>query len=330
MHSSRSPTSDFWHRNHAMTSNRFVTTLVLAVLFAAGLSACSEDKASSTGKTADPAAGGPLSVYVVNYPLQYFAERIGGPHIRVTLPAPAEGDPAFWEPDVEQIAAYQQADLILLNGASYAKWVRRVSLPESRLVETSVAFADRYIPLDAQATHSHGAAGEHQHGEVAFTTWLDPQQAIRQAAAIRDALVRLRPAAEAVFLQRFASLQQDLQALDEQLGAAFDAYKGQPLLFSHPVYQYVIRRYAIMGHELHWEPDRMPGPEEWRAFDKLLDEFPARWMLWEGAPESDIAAALDQRGVEVLLFEPGANKPTDGDYLGVMRENLARLSGQLR
>ena len=65
----------------------------------------------------DPDA--PLSVYVVNYPLQYFAERIGGPDVRVVFPAPADGDPAFWKPSPEQIAAYQKADLILLNGASY-------------------------------------------------------------------------------------------------------------------------------------------------------------------------------------------------------------------
>ena len=276
------------------------------------------------------AASGPLSVYVVNYPLQYFAERIGGPHIRVTFPAPPEGDPAFWEPGVEQIAAYQQADLILLNGASYAKWVQRVSLPESRLVDTSVAFADRYILLEAQATHSHGAAGEHQHGEVAFTTWLDPQQAIRQAAAIHDALVRLRPEAEAIFQQRLASLQQDLQALDEQFAVAFDSYKGQPLLFSHRVYQYLIRRYAIEGYELHWEPDRMPNADEWRAFDRLLEEFPARWVVWEDEPSPDMVAALDQRGVAALVFEPVANKPTDGDYLSIMQENLARLSRQRR
>jgi zinc transport system substrate-binding protein len=271
-----------------------------------------------------------ITVYTVNYPLQYFAERIGGAHVRVVFPVPVDADPAFWEPGVEQIRAYQQADLILLNGASYANWVKRVSLPESRLVDTSATFADRYIPTIDQATHSHGAAGEHQHGHVAFTTWLDPQQAISQATAIRDALMRRRPSAKAVFREGFASLQQDLQELDEQLATAIAEYKAQPLLFSHPVYQYLIRRYAIEGYELHWEPDSMPGPGEWRALDELLQQHPARLMIWEGMPEPEIVTALDQRGVETLVFEPVANQPTDGDYLSVMRENLARLSGQYR
>ena len=37
-----------------------------------------------------------LSVYVVNYPLKYFAERIAGEHATVILPVPAGNDPAFW------------------------------------------------------------------------------------------------------------------------------------------------------------------------------------------------------------------------------------------
>ena len=59
--------------------------------------------ASAGAKDADA----PLSVFVVNYPLQYFAERISGPDVRVVFPAPADGDPAFWKPSPEQIAAYQ-------------------------------------------------------------------------------------------------------------------------------------------------------------------------------------------------------------------------------
>ena len=55
-----------------------------------------------------------MTVYVVNYPLQYLAERIGGEHVKVVFPAPAGIDPAYWMPDVKTISDYQKADLILL------------------------------------------------------------------------------------------------------------------------------------------------------------------------------------------------------------------------
>ena len=116
---------------------------------------------------------GQLLVYAVNYPLAYMAERIGGKQVRVEFPAPAGADPAYWKPGLEVIARYQEADLILLNGAGYAGWIGKVSLPPSALEDTSKAFRDRYVKLEEKTTHLHGPEGKHEHGEVAFTTWLD-------------------------------------------------------------------------------------------------------------------------------------------------------------
>lgn len=270
-------------------------------------------------------AAAPLSVYVVNYPLQYFAERIGGPDVRVVFPAPADGDPAFWKPSPEQITAYQKADLILLNGASYAKWVAHVSLPASRMVDTSAAFADRFIPLKDQVTHSHGLAGKHEHGDVAFTTWLDHQQAIIQAQAVRDALIRKRPGAAGDFNQRFDTLTAELKNLDEQLAVVVKAGVSQPLVFSHPVYQYFIRRYGLNGQEVHWEPEASPTPEQWAELERLLKEHPAQWMIWEGTPNPPTVDELKKSGLGSVVFGPCGNVPDSGNYLSVMSENVLNL-----
>ena len=141
----------------------------------------------SIGATAS-GAGSVLNVYVVNYPLKYFAERIGGDHVKVEFPVSADVDPAYWNPDLADISAYQKADLILLNGAGYAKWMAKVSLPRSKIVDTSRQFKDRYITTKEVMTHSHGAAGEHAHEDLAFTTWLDFELAARQAKAIAEAI----------------------------------------------------------------------------------------------------------------------------------------------
>ena len=82
-------------------------------------------------------------MYVVNYPLKYFATRIAGDAAEVVFPAPPDEDPAFWKPDVETIASFQRADLILRNGASYARWADHATLPASKVVDTSTRFRDR-------------------------------------------------------------------------------------------------------------------------------------------------------------------------------------------
>ena len=142
------------------------------------------------------------TVYVVNYPLQYVAERIGGEQVNVVFPATADEDPAFWKPDVETIAAFQAADLILINGAGYAKWLKTASLPKSKMIDTSRRFKADYIEIQDAGTHSHGPTGEHSHAGTAFTTWLDFRQAAQQAQAVTEGLSRLLPEHKDTFEQR--------------------------------------------------------------------------------------------------------------------------------
>lgn len=268
---------------------------------------------------------GVLSVYTVNYPLQYFAERIGGEHVEVSFPAPPDGDPAYWNPDPDSIAAYQRADLILLNGASYAKWVATVTLPTSKLVDTSEGFQDRYIIIEGAVVHSHGPEGEHSHGETAFTTWLDPSLAIEQAAAIRDALIAARPEHESAFHEGFAALEQDLAALDERIETAVPGGADVLVVGSHPVYQYLARRYGVAIPSVHFEPDTYPEAEGWHDLEHLLEDHAATWMLWEGEPVAQTADKLREMGIESVVFDPRGNRPRSGDYLSVMEANAAGI-----
>ena len=101
-------------------------------------------------------------VAVVNYPLAYFVERIAGDLVEVHFPT-MEGDPAFWKPTGADVRKFQSANLVLLNGASYAKWTGQASLPDSKSVNTGAAFADQFIVEKENAAHHHGQAGEHSH-----------------------------------------------------------------------------------------------------------------------------------------------------------------------
>jgi len=280
------------------------------------LAACGDPgQAEETGP-----AGPPTSVHVVNYPLRYFAERIGGEEVRVVFPK-MEGDPAFWKPDGDAIAAFQEADLILLNGAGYAKWVSHASLPESKCVDTSEAFTKDFIRIEDARTHAHGPAGKHAHGGIAFTTWLDPTQAIAQAHAIQVAFLRRWP--EGGFETRFAALRADLLEVARRLEAVIP--KG-PGVASHPVYPYLARRYGMNLRSVHWEPDEAPDPDGWAELRAILKEHPAGWMLWEGEPLAETARKLAELGVKSIVFDPCGNTPGEGDFLTVMNQNVTALA----
>ena len=275
----------------------------------------------------EPAGGSErrLVVYAVNHPLAWLAERIGGERVAVVFPAPAGVDPALWSPDAETVAATQRADLILLIGAGYARWVSRAALPRSRIVDTSAAFADRRIPVADGISHGHGPGGEHTHRGWASTTWLDPTLAIEHGRAIAEALVTALPASEAAIRARFEQVARELTALDTRLAAAAKRLGGAPLLFSHPVFQYLIARYDLRARSLHWEPDEDPGESEWAALEALLAEHPARVLLWEARPLPQTAARLEALGVKSFVYDPSGNVPEEGDFLSVAGANAQAL-----
>ncbi len=266
-----------------------------------------------------------LTIYTVNYPLAYFAERIAGEQATVVFPAPVDVDPAFWQPDLETIRAYQQADLILLNGAGYARWVAKTSLPRLRTVNTSRSFSDQLIKSDSGIKHSHGSGDTHSHAGTAFTTWLDMSQAIKQAGAIADVLKRKRPQQSELFEQNLQELEKELLDLDAQITAVAKKQPASPLLASHPVYQYLARRYQLNLQSVMWEPEEVPDETQWQALKDMQTTHQASWMLWEAEPNTDTAARLKSLGINSLVFQPMGNRPVRGGFISVMRYNLENL-----
>jgi zinc transport system substrate-binding protein len=305
---------------------RFVVSAGCVLL---GLAACgSEDARDETaGQETEVAASGPIVVYAVNYPLAYFAERIGGSEVDVNFPIPADEDPAYWNPTAEEISAFQSADIVLLNGAGYAGWTEKASLPRSKLVNTAASQSDRFIEADESLVHAHGPEGEHEHGTLAFTTWLDPTLAIEQAREIRDALTAQRPEAGTRFDAAFAELETDLMELDAELMATASALAGTPVIGSHPVYQYLASRYGLDLRSVHFEPDETPSDAGWRELREMQQERAAPLMLWEAEPMTATRDRLAREfGISSIVFSPCANTPDVDDYMSVMRANAQRLS----
>lgn len=266
-----------------------------------------------------------LTVYAVNYPLAYFAERIGEEHIKVVFPVPPDVDPAFWEPGVKEIADFQKADVILLNGAGYAKWINRVSLPRRKLVNTSAAFQHDYIAVKETPTHQHGPRGEHSHAGTAFTTWLDFKQAIQQAKAIQLALEKHQPEHAGAFRRNYALLATELECLDNDIRALVARSPNKSFIASHPVYQYFARRYKVKLQSVMWEPDVIPEEYQWSQLKNLKQKHPAKWMIWEGEPAEESINRLRKIGINSLVFNPSANVPEQGDFMSVMDANLKQL-----
>ncbi len=305
-----------------MKNNYFqkISVLVFTLVFLAGCTDSQEDKLSQSKNEGEPR---PV-VYVSNYPLQYFVKRLA-PWTDVRFPAAEAADPASWKPSPEDVSAMQQADLIVLNGASYESWLKNVTLPPSKLLNTAAGFKNRLIPLADKTTHSHGLEGEHEHSGTAFITWLDINLAVEQAQTIATALTARWPEHSSQVKTVFTALKSDLQLLDEQMQNTVRAAQDRPVIFSHPVYQYLQKRYGINGKSVHWEPDVMPDEAMWQELNQLIRDHPAKWVIWEGVPLPRIVARLESLGIQSVVFDPCAGTPSQEDFLSTMKMNLVAL-----
>jgi zinc transport system substrate-binding protein len=289
----------------------------------------------SCGPGDDPAGGdgGKPVVYTTFYPTTYFAKRMAGDLADVVCPLPGDADPIFWQPDEDTIRRYQMADLIVVNGAEFEKWVAKASLPDARVVDSASTLEDDLIEFTEATTHTHGPTGEHAHEGVDGHTWLDPVNARSQAAEIAQGLKSLLPGHEETIGERFEALAADLDDLDAELQRMSESYGGKAIFASHPAYNYLARRYGWNVVNLDLDPEAMPDAETLEAIRAKLAENPSRYLLWESEPKAEIAEKLRaELGLRSVLVSPcEMMEESDGeDYLTVMRANLKRLEPVLR
>ena len=267
----------------------------------------------------------PRTIAASNHPLAFFAARIGGDRVDVRWLVPDGVDPATWSPNGDDLAAMQSADLILLNGATYEPWRSTASLPRERVVDTTAAIRNVLIETEEGPVHAHGPDGEHTHRGTASTTWLDPELAIAQSAAVEKALAERMPAHQDLFRSNRGVLIRELQERAAAIEQAVNTEPDRPVIFSRPVYQYLARRFRMNGETLDWDGLTPPDADALALLDETLERHPAAWMIWPEAPAEPIVEALEERGVTCVVVPIAGGPPADGDLLTAMDESAIAL-----
>ena len=248
-------------------------------------------------------------IIAVNYPLQYFAERLLGDAAEVIYPVPKGFDPSFWRPSIADISSVQSADLILLNGAGFATWTSKVSLPRSKLVDTSRGLEDRFIATES-ITHSHGEGGEHSHEGTASYTWLDLSLAAAQAQAIADAIKIRGMVDSGVVDERMLALAEELNVLDAASRATLQDVTDTVFIATHPRYQYLARAFGLKILALEWDAGAMPDDDQLAELEALTRESGATVLIWEAEPPAAAIDAANSLGLESVVFPPMAVQPS--------------------
>ena len=78
-----------------------------------------------------------------------------------------------------------------------------------------------------------------------------------------------------------------------------------------------------------WEPEVVPGDNQWRLLQQRQAVHRAGWMIWEGKPAEKSVERLQSLGIGSLMYDPAANAPEDGDFISVMKNNIMELNSAL-
>jgi len=283
--------------------------LTLGILLVAGFARASTTEAS---------------IFATRYPLAYFAQRIGGPEVRVVLPnALADGSP--WRPTLEDIQTMQRARIILTDDPARESWLDLVALRVDQVVDTTENISGELIPARGETTHTHGPTGSHSHGASAENPWLDPTLAVAQAKAIAEAMGRRGLADGSTLDPRLRALETDLLALDGELQAIARDADGILFLAAAPAYEYLARRYGLRIQFMEWEAAVHRSDATRQYLEKLRRDHRAIRMIWPEAPAIDDVAFLREAGIDSLIIDPLSTGPENGDFLTVMQRNAEEL-----
>lgn len=315
--------------------------IAAALLVTFPLAGCRDENndGGQAGGSGTAAADNRPVVMTTFYPTTYFAERIVGDTLKVVCLLPDGEDPKNWQPADDVITRYQQADVIIVNGAEFEDWIATSNLPTDRIIDTAQPLSNSFIVMESE-THSHGSAGEHTHEGVDPHTWVDPVMAKQQAQRIADTLSERFPEHKAAFAANMAELAADLDRLDARFQALTPRLEGALLTASHPAYNYPAARYGWTIHNIFVDPGAPLNEASARDIVKVLEQNALqmpRIMLFEERPLPELREELQlQFDMRSVIFSPaeaiGSVREIGGenaDYLTTMSENLDRLEAAL-
>jgi zinc transport system substrate-binding protein len=227
-------------RGYNPMRKRFVVVALLMLVFALmGLSADAQEK--SAGK---------IKVIVGILPVAYFVERVGGPHVEVSVLVGPGQDPHTFDPTPKLVTKLADARVLFEMGFPFEEnLVKKVGSMFKNLEVVDLQKGIKLRAVTEEEEHSHGEGKGHEHsheaGEMDQHTWLDPQLAKIQARTIADTLTRIDPAHRAEYEKNLSEFHTDLDITHEQLTKALAPVKGKMFFVFHPAYGYFGNAYGL-------------------------------------------------------------------------------------
>ncbi|EKN65966.1 hypothetical protein BABA_17522 [Neobacillus bataviensis LMG 21833] len=305
---------------------KFIIILSVLLPLSIILSACSNDKQPAKKKDQ-------LTVYTTVFPLQYFAERIGGKYVDVKTIYPPGADEHTFEPSQKDMMNLADSDLFFYIGLGLEGFVEKAKGTLKNEDVTIVPTANQLqLPKE---THSD-EVDDHDHGDINPHVWLDPVYSKEMAAVIRDALIKKLPQNKELFNENYHKLGEELDALNSEFEQTISTAKHKKMIVTHAAFGYWETRYGMEQISISGlSTTNEPTQKELEKIISIADHDGLHYILFEENVKSKLgkvvqkeigARALPIHNLSVLSKDNIANNET---YFSLMKKNLESLKTAL-
>lgn len=308
--------------------------LALIVILVVG--ACGKKEEVDKKTPSETKENQPLTVYTTVFPLQYFAEQIGGDAVEVHSIYPPGADEHVFDPTQKDMMALADSDLFFYIGLGLEGFVENAKKTLKNEHVKMVATVET-IPEDLlEEGHEHDEHAEddhdhhdHDHGPFDPHVWISPELSIHLAEAIKDALIEQAPTQKQLFEDNFAALQSKLEQLDEKFHKMADEAPTKTFFVSHAAFGYIANAYGLEQVSIAGlDSQNEPSQKQLAKIVEQAKEKDVKYIIFEQNVSSKLTEVVQKEiGAEALMLHNlGVLTPEDVEkgetYFSLMERNI--------
>ncbi|WP_438312099.1 metal ABC transporter solute-binding protein, Zn/Mn family [Sporosarcina sp. FA9] len=279
-----------------------------------------------------------LNVYTTVFPLQYFAERIGGDYVNVKSVYPTGADEHTFDPTQKEMIALADADLFFYIGLGLEGFVenaeKTLKNEHVKMVATSEAITEDMLNEDHDHDDNEDSEEHHAHDDGALDphVWMSPILSDALAFSIKESLIELIPEHTTEIEKNFEEVRNDLLDLDRAFINMASNAKTKTFFVSHAAFGYIADTYgleqvAIAGLNSQSEPSQ----KQLAALVEYGKKHDIKYVLFEQNVSSKLTDVIRKEigaksfmlhNLGVLTVEDVENKE---DYFSLMNKNIETL-----
>ncbi|WP_055071451.1 metal ABC transporter substrate-binding protein [Clostridium massiliamazoniense] len=277
-----------------------------------------------------------IEVMTSIYPIGEFAKVIGGDKVNVRTMVPSGAEPHDFEPKAKDIVKLNESDLFIYNGLQMENWVDKVikSVENKNLVIVNSSKNANVIANteDEHEDEEEGHGGNldhsgHNHGQEDPHIWLGLDEATKQCALIRDALIKVDPNNKAYYEENYNKFATELKNLKEEYKEKFASKDKKDFITGHAAFAYLCRDFGLEQRSLEGvfgegevTPKHLKNLVEYCKANNIKTVF-----MPETASEKLSQTLANEVGAKVVKISSLETNSSGKDYLNTMKDNLEAI-----